>query len=442
MVSSTEEAIAEEALFNREVSIEDEAKSGSARAGAFVATVLDQGFVSLANFAIVVLIGRKLGPSGLGIFTLLWSSVLCVNVLQQAFFVAPMLTLRSRFDGEQRRAYFGAVGLWQLAFALASSTMLFVGTYIIGRLGHFSPEIQDCALPLAAAALAFQIQEYCRRAFQACKRLFHALVSDVLAYAIQLALVIATGAYWPTKLTTVIWCMALGWSLGCIFLFGLGDEVWFERRLVGRVLRSHVKFGAPLAASSFFQWCGAYGALYLAAAALHPSAIGNIRAIITIAAPLNVFALGIQTFLSIEAADVFRHKGLNAMRRLLVISAAKFAIIGLVAGIGFAIFSKQVLGILFGAAFSVNAVSTLLMFISVVLGAIFGFLVIYFKTVERTRFAAFAALIATIVSLVTLRVLLRGFGSQAVFISLVVNQMLACLLGWSLIDSGSGSRVL
>jgi hypothetical protein len=40
---------------------------------AFAATTIDQGMVSFSNFGATILVGRFLGPTGFGIFTLVWS---------------------------------------------------------------------------------------------------------------------------------------------------------------------------------------------------------------------------------------------------------------------------------------------------------------------------------------------------------------------------------
>ena len=440
MIVPTQELRAEKsALLQESESAIPAARQSSSR-GAFAATVLDQGLVSSANFALVVLIGRKLGPSGLGVFTLLWSGVFCLNLLQQCFFVAPMLTLQSRFDDQERRGYFGGVALFQLVFGVVAAAAFFIGAKLITRALHLSAEIDRSALPLAVAVLAFQFQEFCRRALQACKRPFHALASDLLAYGVLLALVFKAGTYWPASLMSFIWCMAIGWTVGCLVLFALSEDLQFGNGSVKWILRSHTQFGSPLAANSFFQWCGAYGALYLAAAALAPSAVGNIRAVINIVAPLNVFALGIQTFLSIEAAEAFRGFGMRAMERLLFRSTLKFVAVCTITGLSLAAFSKHIFSLLFGAAFSVDTASLLLTFVAVVLGAIYGFLVVYFKTIGRPGFAALSAVVSTIVSLIVLIILLPVLASKAVFLSLAINQIFACLLAAILIARSHSNR--
>jgi O-antigen/teichoic acid export membrane protein len=425
MLPLTEELVPPAAELRSSVS--SPASGKTARYIDLLATLADQGVVSFANFAVIVLIGRSLGPSLLGSFTLLWSVALFLNVVQQSFFVAPMLTLRSKFDDEERRTYLSGVAKVQFIFAFLASLLVFFGFRVGAHLAEHAGVLRSCALPLGVACAAFQMQEFCRRLLQACKHLLISLISDLLTYGLQLGLLwIALDRH--TGLNGVLWSMAAAWGAGCGFLLAATGTLRSKPAPVELIVKSHAKFGSALAASSLFQWIGAYGALYIAAAALNASAIGNVRAVINLVAPLNVFAVGIQTYLSIEAAERFQRSGVDAMQRFLRDTTLQFIVLGLAGGLLFGAFSKRLPALLFGPAFTISYIWLLVAFVQVLLGAMFGFLVVYFKTVERTHFAAMSAGIATLLSLPVTKLLLPSLSSGAVFAGVAVNQVCACLL--------------
>lgn len=397
-----------------------------------LATLADQGLVSCANFLVIVLIGRSLGPSVLGSFTLVWSVALFLNVVQQSFVVAPMLTLRSKFDDRERQAYLSGVARAQLIFALMASLLVFCGFRAGAYFAEHVGALRSCALPLAAACAAFQMQEFCRRLLQACKRPFLSLVSDLVTYALQLSLLwVAVDR--RTGVSGALWSMAGAWSVGCVFSLAGRTVLGSKPTPLAAIVKSHTKFGSALAASNLFQWIGAYGALYIAAAALNPSAIGNIRAVINIVAPLNVFAVGIQTYVSIEAAERFQRSGVGAMERFLRTTGLQFFLLGLLGAMFFGVFSKRLLALLFGPEFSISHVWLFVAFVQVLLGAMFGFLIVYFKTVERTAIAALSAGLASLVSLPITKLLLPSLSSGAVFVSLIINQACAFVVAMALI---------
>ncbi len=406
-----------------------------------LATLADQGIVSFANFAVIVLIGRSLGPSLLGSFTLLWSVALFLNVVQQSFFVAPMLTLRSKFDDEERLTYLSGVTRMQFIFAFLASLLVSFGFGVAAHFAEHAGILRTCALPLGVACAAFQMQEFCRRLLQACRHLLISLISDLLTYGLQLGLLwIALDRH--TGLNGVLWSMAAAWGVGCGFLLAAAGILRSKPAPVELIVKSHARFGSALAASSLFQWIGAYGALYIAAAALNASAIGNIRAVINLVAPLNVFAVGIQTYVSIEAAERFQRSGVDAMQRFLRGTTLQFISLGLAGGLLFGVFSKRFLALLFGPAFTISHIWLLVAFAQVLLGAMFGFLVVYFKTVERTSFAALSAGIATLLSLPATKLLLPSLASGAVFVSLIMNQACAFILAILLIAKTRPGTIL
>lgn len=409
---------------------------------AFAATTGDQALVSLSNFGVTIVVGRILGPEGFGIFTLVWSVALFLNVVQQSFFVAPMLTLSSKYEGNERSKYFGSVLALQSAFAISSMILLVLG-FEIGVLGDFfSPKVNQTILPLACACFFYQMQEFIRRMLQATARSVAALLCDVTTYGLQIAMLSWLLLNKQAGMASIFWMLAATWMAGCVFFVTVRGQIEFSKAAVTMAMGVHFSFGGSLALANLFMWFSGYGSLYAVAAQLSPAAVGNIRAAMNVVAPFNVLAVGIQIFLSIEAAQVYRLHGMQAMTRLLRNYAVGFMLVCVPLGLVLWIWARPLVRALLGSRFEVPASWLVGQFVAVVAFALFGFLMVHFKTIERNYYTALAAGGGMLLTLTLTTMLVRPLGAGAVFVGLVAGQTgaIACA-GWFWLKSIRGQEL-
>ena len=409
---------------------------------AFAATTIDQGMVSFSNFGVTILVGRFLGPTGFGIFTLVWSVALFLNVVQQSFVVAPMLTLSSKYLGIKRSRYFGGVFVLQSSLAI-SLIFLLILSYELGvGAGLFSPEINQTILPLACACFLYQMQEFIRRMLQATARPVAALLCDLTTYGLQIAGLSRLLLHKQASMGAVFWTLAATWAAGCLFFFALLGQIRFSKAAIRIAPGAHFSFGGSLALANLFQWFGAYGALYAVAAWLSPAAVGNVRAAMNVVAPLNVLAMGMQVFLSIEAAQVYRSGGIGALTRLLRQYAIGFMLVCLPLGLGLWVWARPLVRLLLGSRFEVPSAWILGQFACVATGVLFGFLIVHFKTIERTYYTAIAAGGGMLLTLALTAMLVKPLGAGAVFVGLVSGQAVTTVCaGWFWLKSIRGKEL-
>lgn len=396
--------------------------------GRLILTTGDQVFVSFGNFFVGVVVGRALGPADFGIFTLLWSTVLFFNVLQQSFIIAPMLSLRVRFSGRGCQEYLGDVLKLQFVFAAAAALLITGGFFVATNIGWLDSGYVRYAWPLSVACFFYQLQECVRRMLQGCGQHFAALLSDLSCYGLQILLL---GAALLTKhLTTdsTLWTLTATWALGSAFLFGLRSSCTIKRASIRRAQRTHSPFGVSLAVSNLFQWLSAYGALYAVGASLSVLDVGNIRAAMNLIAPLNVLSVGLQTYLAIEAAELYKKEGIEAVSKLLRTTILRFIGISVPISTVFVLLGDPLMKAVLGPRFSINRYWLLIQFLSVVAGATFGFLAVRFKTLDCTQYAAVAAGLGFIVAIVAVKVLLPVMAAGAVFAALLGSQVVTALV--------------
>jgi O-antigen/teichoic acid export membrane protein len=398
---------------------------------AFAATTGDQALVSFSSFGVTIVVGRLLGPGGFGLFTLLWSAALFLNVVQQSFIVAPMLTLASKYAGRARSRYFGSVLTLQVFLAITLS-ILVAACYTLGVwCGFFAPEIKRTILPLACACFFFQMQEFIRRMLQATYRPVAALLCDLTTYGLQIVILSWMLLRRQGDMGTIFWTLAGTWMAGCVFFAAVRGQIELSRFAVASARDIHLSFGRPLALTNLFQWFSGYGALYIVAARLSPAAVGNARAAMNIVAPLNVLAVGIQIFLSIEAAQIYRSEGVRALTRLLRCYAVAFTLACAPLFLAMSVWGRPLVRMLLGARFEIPTSWIVAQFACVVAGALFGFAVVHFKTIERTKYTALAAGCGLLLTLTVTVMLVNLLGTGAFFVGLLAGQVgMLCCAGW------------
>src|SRR5690349_4082844 len=139
-------------------------KRGLARHSDLNWALLDQGTASGVNFLTTVILARQLGLEGFGVFMLAWMVLLFFKGLQGGLILSPLMSIGPKQEPAHRDRYYGAVLVQQLAFALCGAGFILIGGAIMGRIW---PEwaVSALALPLAAAMIGDQLQEYWRRYF-------------------------------------------------------------------------------------------------------------------------------------------------------------------------------------------------------------------------------------------------------------------------------------
>jgi len=137
--------------------------------------------VSGVNFLTGILFARFLGLEEYGRFTLAWMAVLFFNSFQQAGIIAPMMSIGPKQPQEKEAAYYGAVFIQQTIWSVACFFVLWAGVWLSG---YIKPEwhVQDLALPLAAALLAWQLQDFLRRYFFVRGQGGLAFINDAVSY--------------------------------------------------------------------------------------------------------------------------------------------------------------------------------------------------------------------------------------------------------------------
>jgi len=392
----------------------------------FAATTGDQALVSVCNFSVAIIVGRILGPAGFGLFTLIWSVALLLNVAQQSFVIAPLFTFTAMFLPAERPRYFYRVLVVQILFACVACILGGLSFWICVAAGLLSPDLKILILPIAAACFAFQLQEFLRRLMQAARAPIVAFFCDLLTYGLQIGLLVRELFVHHSNLSAIFLILGGSWLIGCSFFLVVGRFLAVGKTQLIETARMHFSFGFSVALTNMSQWFASYGTLYLVGVVLSPAAVGNIRAAISVVAPLNVLAMGIQTYLSIEAAHVYQAVGMAGLVSLLRRATLRF-LAACAPGVLICIWARPLMHFLLGPRFVVPTSWVVELFFCVVLGAVFGMTIVHFKTIARPILGAFAAALGLVITLGSTGLLVFKVGAAAAPAGLLIGQI--CTLG-------------
>jgi O-antigen/teichoic acid export membrane protein len=280
--------------------------------GAVNWALADQAVVSGVNFLTAILIARQLGADAFGQFTLAWMAVLFLNGLQVALIISPMMSIGPKQSQDVRSGYFGEVVTQQILFAGLSFVVLLAGVSIGAS---WMPEwhVEGLALPLAAANLTFQLQEFIRRFLFSVGRPAAAVVNDVVRYGTQLALLGALLGNVAHDTADTLWIITASAVLA--ILAGIPLLVWpsLDVSRVVATTRRHWDFSKWLFASSLLSWTSGNLFMILAGFFLGAAAVGALRAAQNLMGVVGILLQGLQNVIPIRAAHHFANGGVASL---------------------------------------------------------------------------------------------------------------------------------
>lgn len=384
----------------------------------------DQAMVSGVNFATNILLARFLGLEEFGRFTLAWMVVLFVNSIQQAVIIQPMMSVGPMQTKEDEADYYGAVALQQVIFGGAVFALVWVGT-AVAAMAFPEWHLGGLALPLACAALAFQLQECMRRYFFTLGRGGMAFAVDALRYLGQLAVL-----FWLFRTVSMdtegtLWVITgLAGAAVLAAIPVLGPITW-RREVFRATAERHWRSSKWLIGSALMQWTTGNLFILVSGAMLGAWAVGALKAAQNLIGVSHILIRGLENVMPVRASMHF-HKG------------GKKALIGYLWRVG--LLSELVIG-----AIAVTAAVAPELWLSLVFGdeyREYGYLLQWYavryalffvtlplqaglRAIERTDTIFWASVARTIFSTLAVYPLISLLGLLGVMIGLVCTALIA-----------------
>lgn len=391
------------------------------------AMLMDQAVVSGGNFLTTLVLARTLMPADYGLFSLLFLSLFGINTCHSSL-VVYSLTLRGAVAEKQDlgRLTFSAL-LHTLLLSLPLSLMLSIVAIVL----HHA----ELCLVLAAAMLAWQLQETTRRILLACRRVPAAILPDALCYVGQAALLFA---FRPTRLSTIFLLFALTSILSCAWqltLLGLSaSRVYLREHAAFSWRMGRYVLGGNLL-NMFTLQIPSWGLASFAAGA---PAVAGYQSLLNLAGVANPIIFSASNLL-IPAVAREAPRGIAHARATVIRQGMRYGLLLLPCFAAFCIAPHAVMRLVYGAASPYLAFAPLLrpfvlafaiQYVATVVGA-------YEGGMSRPRTYLWVQIAGTVLLLTAGLLMIRGYGiAGAVYAMLLAAtaRLLVFLLCASIAD--------
>jgi O-antigen/teichoic acid export membrane protein len=277
---------------------------------------IDQGAISVANFAATIILARAISPTDLGVYGVGFTALRLVRSVQEGLTIQPVNTFGAGMDEEDFRRYATSTSLIQILLALLSSGAVALVGWFLTATGN------DTAGPamfsLWFVFLFWQLQEYIRRLLYTRSAVFNAVANTILANGVRLALLL----WWANRqqLTGIAGLNAIAWGSLAALLPGLWQtRSYWTPRFAGplETWKRNWEFGRWVMGGTIANWISVEFYPVLTAGMISFAAAGAYRALQNLVAPIHLLLRATDTFLTPRAARQFSERGHQALSRTL-----------------------------------------------------------------------------------------------------------------------------
>jgi O-antigen/teichoic acid export membrane protein len=391
--------------------------------------MVDQGVISLSNFAATIILARNITPTQLGVYGVGFIALRLVRAVQEGLIIQPMNVYGAAMPEGEFKRYATSTSLYQILLAFLSALTVAILGWILTDLGN------DTAGPvlfsLWFAFLWWQLQEYIRRMLYTRGSVRNAVFNTIIANAARLGIMI----YWANQneLTGIGGLTAIAWGS----LVALIPGLWSTRRYWGVNLaplretwEMNWNFGRWLLGSSIANWISVEFYPVLTAGLISFAAAGAYRALQNLVAPIHLILRATDTFLTPYAANIYEKSGQRALTRILrlIYIFTGIPILGIL--ILSVLFSKQILFLIYGATYVAYSNGMILMAIFYALLYAYWPLQTIFKSARLTR-PIFVANLLAIVAMFTIGIaLILRWGVNGTIAGQALNALVINVVLW------------
>lgn len=295
--------------------------------------VIDQGFVSLANFGLGVMVARLVSPTDFGAFGIAFAVYLVALNVARGFASQPLAIRFGTRDAEEfRRGTAESTGTALGLGLLGGVGCLAAGLVLDGPLGA-------SLLALGLALPGLLLQDTWRFVLFTARRGRTAMINDFVWAIVLLSLLAVVGALGIGSIFVITLCWGIGAAAAA--LVGILQTRIIPR--VGRALawrREHADITPRFLLAELAQMAGSQLVLFGIGLILGLAAVGSVRGSQLLLGPFNVLAVGVFLAIVPEAARLAANP--TRFGRLAISVTALLTTLGMLWGVAVLLLPEQV----------------------------------------------------------------------------------------------------
>ncbi|MEZ6117969.1 MAG: hypothetical protein R3C28_15560 [Pirellulaceae bacterium] len=278
------------------------------------AALVDQGVVSVANFASSLIVAKSCTKEEFGIYGLGFSMVVLLSAIPKSLVWTPYTTFAPRLESHDRLTKFtGSVTVHMLLIALVTGLALLVASFAQALMPNSDPLLGRLLLVLCPAIVLVMIREHARRLCLAWLRNEEVLVLDTLVSILQVGILWLVA--WEGQLTgsNAYWAFGISSSITLFWLYLRRSEIRMERSQVKEDAKHNWQFSKWIFVGALAVMLANFLYRSLLAKFHSYSELANLTAVQTVVYLANPLLLGLSNFYGPTSATIFAKQGARAL---------------------------------------------------------------------------------------------------------------------------------
>jgi len=392
-------------------------------------SAIDQGLISLTNFAASLILARNVSPTQFGVYGVGFILVHLFDAFQEGLLIQPLNTFGAALGLDEFRRYaslsflfqLGMVALFSIVAALVGWVLILTGNDTAG----------PTVLALSWMVITWQLQEFLRRLFYTRGELHKAIVNTILTSVVRIG-----ALYWLALNTTMtgvsgLNAIALGALAGTLLGLWQGRKYWTRNLPPAReVFIRDFKFGRWVAGGTVASWTTLELYPVLSAWITSFASAGAYRAIQNLVAPVHMLLRATDTFLVPRTAKQFVEDGHDSLHRSINLTYffTGIPIVGVL--ILVSVFAEPLLRLLYGETYVAYAKGVPIMALFYFFWYLYWPLQVGFKAVRQTR-PIFVANLLAILSMLTIGIgLILKYDVYGTLAGQALNALIVAVVLW------------
>jgi len=383
-----------------------------------ILSISDQGINSVSNFLASIIVAKTLSPDHYGLFALFFNGIFLVSGLQNALITAPLKILGMRNDGTHAYALYKTHIYIQLLFGLLLIAALTFFFFI------FNIETLDRTFFAFCLSLFFyQLKELGRAIYFVQLDIVRVLTMDCIINFISLIMLSIWIFAYNLSPTKALLILALGSGVGSLQYILNKDIYSSKMESICTVMAANWQYGKWLMLETLTFSLSSQIYLYFIACWIDRPTAGAFNAVQTILHAVNVFMVGVISFILPLARRRLLDSGYEIWRQLLI-NVGIFLVVftSIIMGL-IALFGEELLRILYNQYFSQFAYLIYILAIGSILSAINTVFSTAYQTANLPKIGFFAKLSSAIITLLLSYPLISNFGIAGAAIGITITQV-------------------
>jgi O-antigen/teichoic acid export membrane protein len=288
--------------------------------------VICQALISAANFVIGLILIRNTTDTQYGYYVLVFSAIVLLISLQNAFFSPPLAIRLPKLDTKGRAELVGGLYREQRRLLPLLGIIVMSIAVVLWLAGVLDRSTGPLLIAAVIAILAILHREYFRMVLFAHRRPQDVLTTDIFYVAIAVGGVyFATTTSMPAVAAIIALCLAAIVSGILLFRTLRRFEPWDSQGVKG-ILREIAPLATWSTAGAGIHWTFSQGYIYLVASTLGITAVSAIAATRILMMPMNLISMGIGSMMLPLASNWLHHHGTKLVWQRLMLFALGLAL--------------------------------------------------------------------------------------------------------------------